>query len=130
MLCWYMATGTTACGEPKLTKRMQGNQIVFKHGLYFGTLLVLPVCGFQHAACGHFSVMPRTDTSKLLVDQAVSQLRATSATLAALRNEMQSLGFETVQVLLHSGVVDAQELVGGGHHVDAVGLALSAFLDF
>ena len=37
-------------------------------------------------------------------------------------------GFETVQVLLHSGVVDAQELVGGGHHVDAVGLALSAFL--
>ena len=28
---------------------------------------------------------------------------------------------------LHGGVVDAQELVGGGHHVDAVRLALGAF---
>ena len=37
------------------------------------------------------------------------------------------LGFETVQVLLHGGIVDAQEFVGGGHHVDAIGLALGAF---
>ena len=36
------------------------------------------------------------------------------------------LSFETVQVLLHGGVVDAQELVGGGHHVDAVRFALGA----
>ena len=43
------------------------------------------------SACGHFSVMPKTDTAKLLVAQAVSQLRAASAALAALRNEMQSL---------------------------------------
>ena len=35
--------------------------------------------------------MPRTDTSKLLVDQAVSQLRAASADLAARKNEIQSL---------------------------------------
>ena len=35
--------------------------------------------------------MPRTDTAKLLVEQAVSQLRAVSTALAALRNEMQSL---------------------------------------
>ena len=35
--------------------------------------------------------MPKTDTAKLLVEQAVSQLRAASAALAALRNEMQSL---------------------------------------
>ena len=35
--------------------------------------------------------MPKTDTAKLLVDQSVSQLRAASAALAALRNEMQSL---------------------------------------
>lgn len=26
----------------------QGNQIIFEHGLHFGALLVLPVCGFQH----------------------------------------------------------------------------------
>ena len=43
------------------------------------------------SACGHFSVMPKTGTAKLLVEQAVSQLRASSAALAALRNEMQSL---------------------------------------
>ena len=43
------------------------------------------------SACGHFGVMPKTDTAKLLVEQAISQLRATSATLAALKQEMQSL---------------------------------------
>ena len=35
--------------------------------------------------------MPKTDTTKLLVEQAISQLRATSAALAALKQEMQSL---------------------------------------
>ena len=43
------------------------------------------------SACGHFSVMPMTETAKLLVEQAVSQLRATSSALAALRQEMQTL---------------------------------------
>ena len=32
-----------------------------------------------------------------------------------------------IEILLHCSVVDAQELVGGCHHVDAVGLALGAF---
>lgn len=41
---------------------------------------------------------------------------------------MVGLGFEAVQVLFHGGIVDAQELVGGGHHVNAVGFALGAFL--
>jgi len=36
-------------------------------------------------------------------------------------------GFETVQMLLHSGIVNAQEFVGRGHHVDAIGLTLGAF---
>ena len=35
--------------------------------------------------------MPKSDTAKLLVEQAVSQLRATSISLTALRNEIQSL---------------------------------------
>lgn len=43
------------------------------------------------SACGHFGVMPKNNTAKLLVEQAVSQLRATSAALAALRTEMQTL---------------------------------------
>ena len=42
-------------------------------------------------ACGHFSVMPKTDTARLLVEQAVLQLQATSSALAALKKEMQEL---------------------------------------
>ena len=42
-------------------------------------------------ACGHIEVMPKSETTKLLVAQAVAQLRATSAALAALKHEMQSL---------------------------------------
>ena len=35
--------------------------------------------------------MPKTNTAKLLVEQAISQLQTTSAALAALKQEMQSL---------------------------------------
>ena len=42
-------------------------------------------------ASGHIGVMPKSETTKLLVKQAVSQLRATSTALAALKHEMQSL---------------------------------------
>ena len=38
-----------------------------------------------------FGVMPKTNTVKLFVEQAVSQLRAASAALASLKQEMQSL---------------------------------------
>ena len=41
--------------------------------------------------CGHIDVIPKSETTKLLVEQAVAQLRATSAALAALKHEMQSL---------------------------------------
>ncbi len=42
-------------------------------------------------ASGYIGVMPKNDTTKLLVDQAVAQLQTTSAALAALKQEMQSL---------------------------------------
>ena len=42
-------------------------------------------------ASGHIGVMPKSETTKLLVQQAVSQLRTTSVALAALKQEMQSL---------------------------------------
>ena len=35
--------------------------------------------------------MPKSDTTKLLVEQAVSQLRATSSALAVIKKEMQTL---------------------------------------
>ena len=59
-----------------------------RHGYNFSQDKALAIYA---SACGHFSVMPKNDTTKILVEQAVSQLQATSAALAALRNEMQSL---------------------------------------
>ena len=35
--------------------------------------------------------MPKSETAKLLIEQAFAQLRATSAAPAALKHEMQSL---------------------------------------
>ena len=43
-------------------------------------------------ACGCVGVMPKSSsTARLLVEQAVSQLKATSSALAALKKEMQTL---------------------------------------
>ena len=59
-----------------------------KHGYNFSEEKALDI---YTSACGQFSVMPKTETAKLLVEQAVSQLRAVSSALAALRREMQTL---------------------------------------
>lgn len=59
-----------------------------KHGYNFSEEKALDIYA---SACGHFGVMPKTNTAKLLVGQAVSQLRAISAALAALKQEMQAL---------------------------------------
>ena len=59
-----------------------------KHGYHFSQDKAVDI---YTEASGHFSVMPKTDTTKLLVEQAVSQLRATSFALASLKNEMQVL---------------------------------------
>ena len=42
-------------------------------------------------ASEHIGVLPKAETTKLLVEQVVSQLRATSVALAALKQEMLSL---------------------------------------
>ena len=59
-----------------------------KHGYHFSQDKASDI---YTEACGHFSVMPKTDTAKLLVEQAILQLQATSAALAALKKEMQEL---------------------------------------
>lgn len=59
-----------------------------KHGYNFSEDKARDIYASAH---GHIGVMPKTDTTKLLVEQAVSQLRATSAALAALQQEMQML---------------------------------------
>ena len=76
------------CGLPEKAFTAKYQRWCKKHGYNFSQDKALDIYA---SACGHFSVMPKTNTAKLLVDQAVSQLRAASAALAALRNEMQSL---------------------------------------
>lgn len=58
-----------------------------KHGYSFSREKALDIYA---SACGHFGVMPKTDTAKLLVEQAVSQLRTTSAALVALRRTRET----------------------------------------
>ena len=59
-----------------------------KHGYNFSETKAHMI----HAeASGHICVMPKSETTKLLVEQAVSQLKATSAAIAVLKREMQSL---------------------------------------
>ena len=59
-----------------------------KHGYNFSEDKALDIYA---SACRHFGVIPKTDTAKLLVEQAISQLQTTSSALAALKQEMQSL---------------------------------------
>ena len=59
-----------------------------KHGYNFSADKALDIYA---SACEHGDVMPKTDTAKLLVEQAVSQLRSTSVAMAALKQEMQML---------------------------------------
>jgi transposase len=59
-----------------------------KHGYNFTENKALDIYASAYNCVG---VMPKTDTAKLLVEQAVAQLRATSAALATLKQEMQRL---------------------------------------
>ena len=72
------------CGLSEKTFITRYQKWCRKHGYNFNENKALDIYA---SACGHFGVMP----TKLLVEQAISQLRATSAALAALKQEMQSL---------------------------------------
>ncbi len=76
------------CGLSEKTFITRYQKWCRKHGYNFNENKALDIYA---SACGHFGAMPKTDTTKLLVEQAISQLRATSAALAALKQEMQSL---------------------------------------
>ena len=43
------------------------------------------------SACGHCSVMPKNDTTKLLITQAITQITAVAETLAVISGEMKCL---------------------------------------
>ena len=76
------------CGLSKKVFTTKYQKWCRKHGYNFSEDKALDI---YVSACGRFGVMPKTKTAKLLVEQAISQLQATSAALAALKQEMQSL---------------------------------------
>lgn len=59
-----------------------------KHGYNFSEEKALEI---HRTAREHVAVMPKNDTTKLLVKQAVAQLRTVSSAKAALQNEMDAL---------------------------------------
>ena len=76
------------CGRSEKAFTTQYQKWCRKHGYNFSEDKALDIYA---SACRHFGVIPKTDTAKLLVEQAISQLQTTSAALAALKQEMQSL---------------------------------------
>ena len=69
------------CGLSKKAFTTKYQKWCKKHGYNFSEDKALDIYA---SACGRFGVMPKTNTAKLLVEQAISQLQATSAALAAL----------------------------------------------
>lgn len=59
-----------------------------KHGYNFSEDKALDV---YTSACGRFCSMPKCETTKLLIQQAVAQLQASSRALAAIKQQMQDL---------------------------------------
>ena len=76
------------CGVSEKTFTSKYQKWCNKHGYRFSRNKAFSI---YTEACGHFSVMPKTDTARLFVEQAVLQLQATSSALAALKKEMQEL---------------------------------------
>ena len=69
-----------------------------KHGYNFSEAKAYTI---HTEASGHINILPKSETTKLLVEQSVSQLRATSATLATLNKHW---GFLTPVVMDMFGV--------------------------
>ncbi|MEG0598117.1 MAG: IS110 family transposase [Oscillospiraceae bacterium] len=76
------------CGLTEKAFTLKYQKWCKKHGYNFSQDKALDIYA---AACGHVSVMPKTATAKLLVEQATAQLQAVSAALTALQKEMQIL---------------------------------------
>ena len=62
-----------------------------KHGYNFSEDKALDIYA---SACGHVCVMPKTDDTEFMMQQAVLQLKTVSKTLAALHQQMQTLAEE------------------------------------
>lgn len=76
------------CDLSEITFTQRYQKWCKKHGYNFSEDKALDIYA---SACGHVSVMPKTDTAKLLVKQATAALQAVSAALTAIQKEMQNL---------------------------------------
>ncbi len=68
------------------------------------------------AACGNVGLLPMCESTKVLITQAIIQLQTIEETLAALKNEMQSLSsslpeYDTVMALYGVGDVLGSQLI-------------------
>ena len=59
-----------------------------KHGYNFSEDKAFDV---YTSACGHICIMPKCENTKLMIQQAVAQLQASSTALVALKKQMQDL---------------------------------------
>ena len=59
-----------------------------KHGYNFSEEKALDIYA---SACGHVCVMPKTEETEFMMQQAITQLQTVTKTLAALQQQMQSL---------------------------------------
>ena len=97
------------CGLSKKAFTAKYQKWCKKHGYNFSEDKALDIYA---SACGHFSVMPKTDTTKLLVEQAISQLQTTSSALAALKQEMQSLSSQLPEYPVVMGMFGVGPILG------------------
>ena len=64
------------------------------------------------SACGHCSVMPRNDASKLLVTQAISQITAVSENIAVIASEMKRLAESLLEYPVVSQMFGVGDILG------------------
>lgn len=76
------------CGLTEKAFTLKYQKWCRKHGYNFSADKALDI---YTSACGRICIMSKTDTAKLLVERATTQLQAVSAALTALQKEMQSL---------------------------------------
>ena len=86
------------CGLSKKAFTTKYQKWCRKHGYNFSEDKALDI---YVSACGRFGVMPKTKTAKLLVEQAISQLQATSAALAAITINLDRKAGQPVRLPLH-----------------------------
>jgi transposase len=64
------------------------------------------------SACGHFSVMPKNDTTKLLVTQTVNQIASISENIAVIAREMKLLAESLPEYPVVSGLFGVGDVLG------------------